>query len=363
MRRRRVRAGVPAAHIAQAIMLTARRWWPVKNLLPPSFWPSVHRLTTNGPWPPTTPAGSSGSSSNAPGTPLPLLFTETDLPPLVARARDEARGWRRILEVRARLFQDATVAVLAALGGEPAVLLKGADYAQRLYPSRFLRPMQDIDILVPADRIDVACGRLQDAGLVRQRAFGAARDPAHHERVFFHGRVIVEVHQAFIQRPRHRVDYDAIWRRRVPMEVGGRRVSRLDDVDALTYHALSMSIDQFHTRFIRYVDLWRLLRQREGIALAAAERAREWQTARALYAALSMGCRLFPEFRTDDVSAAMTRALPARARRFVDRWVAQDVEMRQASASGPAASAQGPDGHGDAAWPRFQRGRPGTSSR
>ncbi len=246
---------------------------------------------------------------------------QPDLPLLVERARERAKGWQRIHEVRARLLHDAVIAVCAALGDEPAVLLKGADYANRLYPSRVLRPMLDVDILVTADRLDAVCRRLQGAGLVRQPAFGAARDPAHHERVFFLGNVIVEVHQSFIQRPRHRIDYDAVWRRRVPMEVGGRRVFRLEDVDALAYHALSMSIDQFHMRFIRYVDLWLLLRQRDGIALAAAERAREWQAARALYGALSLGCRLFPEFRTHDVSAAMERALPPATRRFVDRWV------------------------------------------
>jgi Uncharacterised nucleotidyltransferase len=252
---------------------------------------------------------------------LPLLFAEPVLPPLFQRARDEVKGWKRILEVRARRFHDAIVEVCAALGDEPVLLLKGADYAQRLYPSRFLRPMQDIDVLVPAQRIDAACERLRDAGLLRQPAFGASRDPAHHERVFLHGKVIVEVHQAFVQRPRHRIDYDAIWRRRVPTEVGGRRVYRLDDVDALAYHALSMSIDEFRVRLIRYVDLWLLLRQGVGVALAAAERAREWQTARAMYGALSLACRLFPEFRTDDVGAAMAHALPPRTCRLVDRWV------------------------------------------
>ena len=290
--------------------------------LPPSFWPSAHQLTTNGQWPPTTAAGARLLIERCSWHGLlPLLFAQPDLPPLVERARDEAKGWQRILETRARLFQDALVAVCDALGDEPAVLLKGADYAQRLYPSPFLRPMQDVDLLVTADRMDAVCQRLQDAGLVRQPAFGAARDPTHHERVFFHGKVIVEVHQSFIQRARHRVDYDAVWRRRVPMEVVGRITSRLDDVDALAYHALSMSIDQFHVRFIRYVDLWLLLRQREGIALAAAERARQWQAARALYGALSLSCRLFPEFRTGDVDAAMARVLPASTRRLVNGWV------------------------------------------
>lgn len=290
--------------------------------LVPSFWSSVHRWIGNGSWPPTTAAEASllVEQCSWHGL-LPLLFEQPDLPPGVERARDRAGGWRRILETRSRLFYEALVGVCDTLGDEPAVLLKGSDYANRLYPSRFLRPMLDIDLLVTADRIDAVCRRLEDAGLVRQWAFGAARDPAHHERVFFRGNVSVEVHQSFVQRPRHRIDYDGIWQRRMPMEIGGRRMSRLEDVDALAYHTLSMSTDQFHVRFIRYVDLWLLLRQRDGIALEAAERARHWQTARAFYGALSLGCRLFPEFRTDDVRAAMMRVLPPATRRFIDRWV------------------------------------------
>jgi len=213
------------------------------------------------------------------------------------------------------------------------MLIKGSDYARRLYPDAVLRPMQDIDILVPANRMDAVCERLLAAGLRAQPSFGASRDPAHHERVFFHGRILVEVHQSFIQRPRNRVDYEGLWQRAVPLEIDGRSVLRLDDVDALVYHTLSMGIDQFNVRLIRYVDLWLLLARRPGMAMAAAERAREWHTARALYGALSLACRLFPEFANADVQAAMTAALPASTRRFMERWVLPGAaEMRKGGA-------------------------------
>ena len=107
--------------------------------------------------------------------------------------------------------------------------------------------------------------RALDAGWVRY-VHPAQRDPTHHERTFQFGSFFIDIHQSFIQRARHRIDYDAIWRRRVPMDIGGQHVFRLEDVDALTYHALSMSIDQFDVRLIRFVDLWLMLRQRDGIA-------------------------------------------------------------------------------------------------
>lgn len=311
-----------ARSIAGLSIVDTPLWRPLRPSLPPSFWSSVHRLTTSDLWPPT-------NSTNARlfvemcywhGL-LPLLFTETDLPPIVERARDAARGWEWILANRARLIHEAIVAVCRVLADEPFALIKGADYVHRLYPQQSLRAMQDIDVLVPAGRMEAVCRRVQDAGFVLQPAAGAARDAAHHERAFVMGKFLVEVHQSFIQRPRHRIDYDAIWQRRMPLEIGGQLTSRLEDVDALTYHALSMAIDQFHVRFIRFVDLWFLLRQRDGIALDAAERARDWQAARALYGALSQACRLCPELRTSDVSAAMARALSGPERRFVDRWV------------------------------------------
>ena len=142
------------------------------------------------------------------------------------------------------------------------------------------------------------------------------------------GKILVEVHQSFIQVQRHSIDYEGVWRRRLPIEVGGRRAFRLDDVDALAYHALTMSVDEFQVRLVRYVDLWLLLRHHGGLALAAAERAREWRSRRALYGALRLAGRLIPEVLTDDVEMAMNHALAASTRRFLDRCVLpSDAEM------------------------------------
>jgi hypothetical protein len=252
---------------------------------------------------------------------LPLLFAATDVPPAVEHARAAAKGWQRILEVRARRFSETVSTVCHCLAGEPVMLIKGSDYAQRLYPRPLLRPMQDIDILVPAGRIDAVCARLLAAGLTAQPTFGVRKDPGYIERVFFHSRILVEVHPAFIQRERHRIGYEGLWHRAVPLEVGGQRVLRLEDVDALAHHALSMAIDHFNTRIVRYVDLWLLLQQRPDVAVAAAARAREWHTARALYGALSLACRICPDFATKDVRAAMEAAVSAPTRSMLERMV------------------------------------------
>lgn len=291
-------------------------------LLPRSFWPSVHRVLAGGQWPPDSPEAARRliEGCGRHGI-LPLLLAEDDLPPTLKRALDAAAGWRRILEMRAARFHEATEAVCGLFADDPVLLIKGADYAHRIYPNLVLRPMQDVDFLVPADRLDQACDRLARAGLRRVLFTPVQADPAYHERIFAMGKLVVEVHDAFIQRPRHRIDYEEVWRRRVPLAVGAQPCFRLDDVDAVAYHALSMAIDEFRVRLIRYVDLWLLLRQREGLALAAAERAREWQSARSLYGALSLACRVFPDFRSEDVREAMARVVPAPTARLLDRLV------------------------------------------
>lgn len=296
----------------------------LNSLLPQSFWSTVHRLTTGDSWPPTSIASAGHFVETcAWHSLLPLLFAEPALPPIVCDAREALRSRERSFAIRSLLYRDAVVTVCRVLGDEPVALIKGADFAYRLYPTPSLRPMQDVDLLVPSERIDPVCRLLRNAGFESVPGLGGARDPAHHERQFRFGTMLFEIHQSFIQRPRHRIDYEGIWQRRVPLEVGDQRASRLDDVDALIYQLLTMSsIDQFYpVQFIRLVDLWILLRRGDGIALAAVERAREWQIAHGLYASLSYACRSFPEFRTNDVSAAMASALSGTSRWFIDRFV------------------------------------------
>src|SRR4030095_12577748 len=115
----------------------------------------------------------------------------------------------------ANIFQRGVGAAARALGDEPFVVWKGADYASRLYARPELRPMQDLDLLVPRARLGEACRRLERAGAQRRPARNAsARASSYHERAYVLGDVVVELHQAFVQRARHRVDYDGLWARR-----------------------------------------------------------------------------------------------------------------------------------------------------
>lgn len=297
---------------------------PLKPLLPPSFWPSVHRLTVGDDWPPSNSnfAALFVEKCSWHGL-LPLLFRENDLPPVVVATREKVAYLEQKFAVRALANYQVATMVCQILGKSPVILLKGSDFASRLYPNRALRPMQDIDVLVPEHQIETACKQLLDSGMVPIEKYGARRDPKFPTREFIFGDALVEVHHSFIQQPRHRIDYDGVWRRCEPLEFGGSKVFRLDDVDALVYQALTLAaLDQFYPgRFIRFVDLWNLLSQRERIVEVAAERAKEWQVVHGLYAALSLARKLFPQFLAPDAVEAMTRALPKATRRFLDQCV------------------------------------------
>jgi len=296
----------------------------MKPDLPASLWPLVHRAAAGEGWPPSSAATADRLVAQAMRQGLlPLLFeVEEDAPPLVRAALLRQRGWLRVHGLRMARLREAVPRLCGILRGEPLVLLKGADYMHRLYPRPDLRPMDDIDVLVPRDRMDAVCARLEAAGLAPRFPAGpVATVSSYHERVFEWDGVVVEAHHSFIQRPRHRIDYDGVWRRCVPVEADGASAARLSDADALAYHALALSVDAFAVPLVRYVDLWLMLGRAPEALEPAAARAREWQSVHAFYGAFRQAFRFFPELRTAERAAVVEGLLAAPARSFVDRFV------------------------------------------
>ena len=297
--------------------------------LPPSLWPLLHRLANGRDWPPRDDAEAArfvGAATHE-GL-LPLLFDEEAPPAPVVAALARQRVWKRVFEGRARTLREALVGLPALLGAEPFVVLKGGDYAERLYPRPDLRTMQDIDILVPRERRAAVDARLREAGMTQ--LFPGS--PTHHvpwfsESVFDLGQVTLEVHDSFLPRVRHAVDYRALWERRRPLTVDGLATSRLDDVDALVYHGLSLAKDEFFARLIRYVDLWLMLQAVPGALAPAVARAREWQTVHAFYGCLQQAQGFLPELQ-DVLAPALAELLPAARRPFFDGRVLPSVAER-----------------------------------
>src|SRR5215831_16383630 len=222
---------------------------------PQSLWATVHRLAVGEAWPPSTDSAADRLvRAAAQESLLPLLFEHAPPPAVVRGALDRARAWQRVFSRRADVLDRAIVRVGELLRGEPFLFLKGADYRNRLYARTWLRPMQDIDVLVPAGRVDTVVGRLRDIGRPQLFPGGAvARLASYHERVFDLGEVRVESHHSFIQRIRYRVDYEGVWNRRASLSAGTLAGERLGDADALLYHAISLANDEFAAPLVRFV--------------------------------------------------------------------------------------------------------------
>jgi len=292
--------------------------------LPPAVWHAVHAAAApSTPWPPTDGATADLFLAQASQEGLePLLFEAQDLPDALRAALLRQAGRRRLAQARALIMTRALGALCRVMGDEAFVVLKGADYMWRLYARPELRPMQDIDILVPRGRVDAVCQRLLAGGLQPRPPAGPAQAaPSYYERAFLLGDVIVEVHHSFLQRSRLRVDYDAVWSRRRPGPAAAPGAGRLDDVDAVAYHALALAKDEFSAALIRYVDWWQMLRGQPALLAAAAVRAREWHAKRALFGALRQAAALFPELGGPDVQAVGRSLVGPVARSFLVRSV------------------------------------------
>jgi hypothetical protein len=292
--------------------------------LPPAVWQAVHSAAAPGrPWPPADDAAADLFLAQAAREGLgPLLFAAPDLPPALAAARARQAATRHLFAARAGILLRALGELGRVMEGEPFVVLKGADYMWRLYPRPDLRPMQDLDVLVPHGRVDAVCARLRAGGLQPRAPRGPAQAaPSYYERAFLLGDVIVEVHHSFLQRSRLRVDYEAVWERRRPCPAAGASAFRLDDADAVAYHALALAKDEFSAVLVRYVDWWLLLRGRPDLLAAAAGRAREWRARRAFFGALRQSAAFFPELATPEVQDVGRTLLGPLARAWLAGWV------------------------------------------
>jgi hypothetical protein len=285
--------------------------------LPQSFWTAVDRVSGGDPQVFLRRVVHEGL--------LSLLLADPSAPQSAVRAARAYEALDRTNRLRTRAFEQSVREMLDVIGDAPIIILKGTDYAYRLYPAPHLRPRQDIDVLVRREDAKRLARRLKDAGYEQHFPAGpVARLSTYHEAVFVVGNATIELHHSFVQRARNRVDYEGVWKRAKPWSGFDQRLLRLDDVDGLVYHTINMNSDQFSTPIFRHLDLWLMLRGRDEILPEAVARAREWSTKRALYGGLRQTSRYFPEFGTPAVQRAMEELLPPRTRTFLDRSILPD---------------------------------------
>jgi len=174
---------------------------------------------------------------------VPLLFANLrtqgiPVPPALATY---ARAAHLTETLRMRTYLRECGRVLERLNAQKIahVVLKGAAFAETLYPEPALRHAHDFDVLVRPEDAHRAAGVLMGDGFIA----GPRLDEGFHHLAPLtnHTGFVVELHH----RPAwvfERFDVDAMWRRSQPATVGGVQTRVLADVDALTLaaaHAMS----------------------------------------------------------------------------------------------------------------------------
>lgn len=296
--------------------------------LPPSLWPLFLRLAV-------------GSETQSLDTPeardrlikvaseeglLPLLLAAPDVPPAVARVRQTMGALGALMNAR-YLLQLEAARKLVAIAGD-VMFIKGFDYRHRLYPSPVLRPSGDVDALVPPSSVAAAMRALPAAGYPRITKGLARMTGEYYELSYDVGQVRVELHRSIGHRIRASIDYEELWTRREPFQVGETTFFRPSPTDALLLHAVTLAKDEMAASLVRFVDFAAMLRLWPDRIEEAAALARRWNVQGALYASLRVTTTLFPEAATAAIRNAEESLLTRRARAFLDRNVIPDRTSR-----------------------------------
>jgi len=240
-------------------------------------------------------------------------------PLLHETARDLPSGPRALLrQARVRALRDdgklrgALLRALGLLGG--AVVWKGLASALQLYPQPELRPSADVDLLVAPEHMGAALRALGGYAWPRERL-------RHEERESWHERsledplepgVFVDLHRAFSQPERTRLEVTPLLLRSLPAPELGPGARVLEPTDALLAHAANLGTHELRVPLIAVADLARLWPRAEPQLLL--ERAAQARLCGALYASIELLLRCAPEGLFGGA-----RFEPAGLRRFLTR--------------------------------------------
>ncbi|MCG8457570.1 MAG: nucleotidyltransferase family protein [Holophagales bacterium] len=150
---------------------------------------------------------------------------------------------------RAMSWELGKILLAARSVGLPIVVLKGAALAERLYPDPSLRPMADLDLLVPEAELGRAEQLVAELGYRCTKAPETRRFQAHHhrhlaERRERHGRARLELHRHVV-RPSSVLsfDIDLFWSRSVETALAGEPALVLCPADQALHLVLNLFQD------------------------------------------------------------------------------------------------------------------------
>ncbi len=215
-----------------------------------------------------------------------------------------------------------------ALEGRQLILLGAASFAEALYPHVAFRPVLDIRMLVRKVDLDGFTGFLREADFRPEPSLAGAEGAA---RVLSDGRTQVFLFTELF--PGRAAGAEAqLFERALPMKVYGPSVFRLDAEDALLTTALEQARAGFEVPMLSFIDVRELAMGAPALAGVYSKpvrpdvllsRAKALRLERALYTALRIAERLFPEAQQS--VSALKPGLRRGSRAVLDRWVVEPV--------------------------------------
>ncbi|MBL8953928.1 MAG: nucleotidyltransferase family protein [Myxococcaceae bacterium] len=206
-----------------------------------------------------------------------------------------------------------------SLEGRRVVLLGSASFAEELYPHIAFRPVAEIRLLMPPGDVQPMAGFLKNAEFKPAPAApdeGLAPDLVVSDdrtAILLHGKLTgdAKLDAALLERAR-------------PAKVYGPSMHRLPHEDALLVQVLFAARAGFDVPFIEWVDVRELAFNIADAGLVKV-RAAEWGVERALYAALQVVTRLFPD--VTEAAAKLTPDLSLPVRKLLDVGVVDPVAV------------------------------------
>lgn len=225
----------------------------------------------------------------APDPPLELI-QRAHLGPIAYRMgvtalRHEYAASMIVAERRRHLLAEVVGALHAA--GVRSAPIKGIGFIGTIYPDAAERPMNDIDLLVPAALMHVALRTMTSLGFERV-GYSRKLSGYYHALAFSREGLMVELHRHIVQHGRTSLRMADVWRRATPATAAGG-AERLEPVDELLICMLHIARHELAVPAINFVDVSRLWRRLDAVQRATlAERAEAYRVARAISAVRSM---------------------------------------------------------------------------
>jgi hypothetical protein len=228
-------------------------------------------------------------------------------PWLPAGLAEPFRRDRILTAARNIMLAQATAECTRALGaaGVPTIVLKGLDYATRLYDAAGARPTSDVDLLIPDEHRRTAFATLDRLGFEPRAAAPGFDDADYHEVAWARGAVEVDLHMGLAPVARCPIDYRAVWSAAIPRRVADADTLALSDEHAVLFHALHMAIDHFDVPAIYLLDLSRLASRADEEAMVRTATA--WRCRRPLATALVLAGAFLPRWRATQKTSVVGR--------------------------------------------------------